>query len=112
MENIKSVVAGIQGIEAIELKSGKYRIEAILEDGSREIVKKAGNLPQVVQAYSCCINGNARRGSLSQHFNFAKAICQYSGDSHVKSFIPKVIRVACPDCGDQLNSAGACPNVL
>ncbi len=51
--------ANIQTVQAKQLKNGKYKFTAILEDGSQEIIKKAGAFKPVVNVYSVIVNGNS-----------------------------------------------------
>jgi len=53
--------ANIQTVQAKQLKNGKYEFTAILEDGSQEIIKKAGAFKPVVNVYSVIVNGNSYR---------------------------------------------------
>jgi hypothetical protein len=89
--NINEVVSNISSVELTKLKGEKYMIEAVMLDGSREVIKKSGNLPQAVQAYSFQINGNAARGSISQYFNFSLSIASYYKDAHLKTFFPVIV---------------------
>lgn len=67
----------IAAVEAVEIKGG-YRIEAVLADGSREVLKKKSTRkPTVVQAYAFRVNGNFRGEGLGAHIAFTKTV-----DSH------------------------------
>jgi len=133
--NIIETINNIAAVEAILIKTDKhgnkkYRTEIVLNDGERIVIKKSGNLPVQVQVYSAPINGNARE-ELARHFTFAQSVNAYAKDAHLGGFrvrIPVGVLVetetvhasgrvttspaVCADCGDKLNSSGACPNVL
>lgn len=84
IEKIQSIVA----IEAVELSNGKFRTEAVFADGTREVLKKAGNKPVSVQAYNFKMNGNIRRSAkgVAAYFTFSKTIDSYFASRHLKTF--------------------------
>jgi len=52
----------IQAVQAKQLKNGKYEYTAILEDGSREILKKSGSLKPIVNIYPFVANNSVNYG--------------------------------------------------
>jgi hypothetical protein len=62
--------ANIQAVQAKLLKNGKYQFTAILEDGSQEIIKKAGALKPFVNVYEKYVNGNGKFNELSSRCTF------------------------------------------
>jgi len=69
--------ANIQAVQAKQLKNGKYEFTAILQDGSQEIIKKAGALKPFVNVYEEYVNGNGKLNELS-------AYCTYNNRPGVK----------------------------
>ena len=69
--------ANIQAVQAKQLKNGKYEFTAILEDGSQEIIKKAGALKPIVNVYEGEANLNTR--GLGTH-------CTYNTKAGLKNF--------------------------
>lgn len=83
----KKAIDNIVSVQAEELPAGGYRIVALNEDGSREVIKKkSAKRPVAVQAHTKRVNGNARSG-LSLFFKFAKKIDSWDRDSHYQTFI-------------------------
>jgi len=70
--------ANIQSVQAKELKNGKYEFTAILEDGSQEIIKKAGAFKPVVNVYAVEVNLNARGDGVAPH-------CTYNNKAGAKT---------------------------
>ena len=62
--------ANIQAVQAKQLKNGKYQFTAILEDGSQEIIKKAGAFKPFVNFYEKYVNGNGKFHELSSRCTF------------------------------------------
>ena len=69
--------ANIQAVQAKQLKNGKYEFTVILEDGSQEIIKKAGAFKPFVNVYETYVNGNGKVNELS-------AYCTYNNKPGVK----------------------------
>ena len=69
--------ANIQAVQAKQLKNGKYQFTALLEDGSQEIIKKAGAFKPFVNVYEKYVNGNGKVNTLSLH-------CTYNSKPDVK----------------------------
>ena len=75
--------ANIQAVQAKLLKNGKYQFTAILEDGSQEIIKKAGALKPFVNVYETYVNGNGKANALSSR-------CTYNSKPDVKQLYLKI----------------------
>ena len=62
--------ADIQAVQATQLKNGKFQFTAILVDGSKEIIKKAGAFKPFVNVYATRENGNGKWYTLAQYCTF------------------------------------------
>tara|TARA_R110000868_G_scaffold139795_1_gene354897 strand:+ start:421 stop:699 length:279 start_codon:yes stop_codon:yes gene_type:complete len=90
MENINEVISNIESVQAIRKgTTEKFRIDLVMGDGQRVTIKKSGNLPSVVQAYSFTINGNAR-DEIARHFMFSKTLDRFHSGAHLKTFLVEV----------------------
>ena len=69
--------ANIQAVQAKQRKKGKDEFTAMLEDGSQEIIKKAGAFKPVVNVYAQEVNYNARGNGVAAH-------CTYNSKAGVK----------------------------
>lgn len=79
----------ITSVEAVELKNGKFRIDAIFANGEREILKEKSNKkPLMVQALRASrANGNYRGDGIGACFIFSKSVPSYCKELFVKGFV-------------------------
>ena len=93
------IANSIAGIEAIEIKGGYYRIEAVLESGEREVLKKKStSLPKMVQLYSVEMNGNRRGAGLPSYFTFAKSVKAWDKEYHIRGFTVTMAKIPEAQC--------------
>jgi len=77
-------IATIASVKAVSLPNRKVRVIATLENGTELVLKKSSTMiPVCVQAYDFEFNGNAR--GLPAHFTFAKKVCSYYPDRHLRT---------------------------
>jgi len=88
----KELAENIIAVEAITIKGGFFRIEAVMQSGEREVIKaKSTRMPTMVQLYSSRVNGNYQGDGIAQHFTFAKSIDSWEKSSWLKSFVVPVL---------------------
>jgi len=96
----RKLQATITAVEAIQVitKTGKisYRVEIVLNDGTREIIKQKGTrAPSMVQLFtSAYANGNARGSDIAGHFTFAKSVDSWMKDEHLASYVVTTVEAA------------------
>ena len=87
-ETAVATIAAITSIEAIELKNGKFQIDAVFANGERETLKAQSNsMPSMVQAFSYGVNGNYKGDGIGKYFTFSKSVAHYFKKYHIKAFI-------------------------
>jgi len=87
-ETAIATIATITSVEAVELKNGKFQIDAVFANGDRETLKaKSNKKPAMVQAFTFEINGNYRGEGIGHYFAFSKTVPSYYKDAHIKAFI-------------------------
>lgn len=78
----------ITSVKAVPLKTRGFRIEATLANGEVIILKKKSiKAPAMVQLFDGHENGNAKVGSASALFTFAKSTKSSWNNKHIKTFI-------------------------
>jgi hypothetical protein len=81
---IKSIV----DVQAVELKNGKFRLDAVFADGTRESIKQQSTQkPYAVQLYSFALNGNFKGEGVGKFFAFTKGVDSHYREFHIQSFI-------------------------
>ena len=87
-ETAVATIAAITSIEVIELKNGKFQIDAVFANGERETLKAQSNsMPSMVQAFSDGVNGNYKGEGVGKYFTFARTVNSYFKKYHIKAFI-------------------------
>jgi len=87
-ETAIAAIATITSVEAVELKNGKFQIDAIFANGDREILKaKSNKKPAMIQAFTFGINGNYKGEGIGHYFAFSKTVPSHYKDEHIKAFI-------------------------
>jgi len=81
-------IATITSVEAVELKNGKFQVDAVFANGHREILKaKSNKKPAMAHAVSFVINKDYMGAGIGHYFTFLKNVPSYCKDAHTKSFI-------------------------